>query len=329
MQDGEVAFVIVSWNARERIDQAVGSAARQAAGAACVLVVDNASEDGTADHLRTAFPAVRVIDAGANLGFPAGANLGIAAALADPACRYVALLNDDAWVGDDWLEVLLTFADAHPDGATFQGLTVDARDPEVVDSMGLYIGHAGRAIQLGYRCRGLHPRSGRVFGVNAAAALIRRAFLEAQPFGDEYLDSDLVMYLEDVDLAARAVVMGWHSYFVEGAVAYHLGSGEDREDRPLSLRLNARNDLLVLVKNLPWTVVARSLPGLAIAELARYRRYLREGEPGKVATILRGRVEGLLALPRFLRKRRMLAPHRRLGSAAVWEAMAGSGPEPG
>lgn len=330
MQDHEVAFVVVSWNSGDRLATCLGSIARQTAGRSAVIVVDNASDDGSPALVRSMYPEALLIEAGRNLLFAAASNLGIAAALGDPACRYVALLNDDAWVADDWLERLLSFAGAHPEGASFQGLTLDARDHEVIDSYGLYIGQAGRAIQMGYRSRGPSPGSGEVFGVNAAAALYRRDFLTAQPFGGQYLDEDLRMYLEDADVAARAVVMGWRNYFVEGAVAYHLGSGGGREDRPLSLRMTSRNDVLVLVKNLPWSVVVRTLPGMLHGELARYRGLVRSGDYRKVGTILHGRLQGLGSLPGFLRKRSVLRPHRSVSTERLWRLMAGSTPgEPG
>jgi GT2 family glycosyltransferase len=323
MQDTSVGFVVVSYNAADLLERCLESLYRQSAGPSCIVVVDNGSVDATAERLRRDHPTVRLIELGRNEGFAAACNVGIRALFADPACRYVGLVNQDAWLADDWVERLLRFAEGHPRGAGFQGLTVDGRDHDVVDSFGLYVGRAGRAIQLGYRSRNPPSEAGEVFGVNAAAALYRRAFLCAQPFGGEYLDADLFMYLEDVDLAARAVVMGWHNYFVKGAVAYHLGSGEDRENRPLSLRMTSRNDVLVLVKNLPWPVVLRSLPGMARSELARLRLLVNAGEFAKFAAVLRGRLESLLLLPRFVGKRRLLRAHRSVARAHLQQLMQG------
>lgn len=324
MSGGEVAFVVVSWNSRERVGGAVGSAARQGAR---VIVVDNGSQDGTPEHVGATYPDAMLIDARANLGFPAAANLGIAEALADPACRFVGLLNDDAWLGDGWLAAILAFAAGHPEGAGFQGLTLDGTDPSVVDSVGLTIGHAGRAIQLGYRQRGPRPGTGEVFGVNAAAALYRRAFLEAQPFG-EVLDAGLQMYLEDVDLAARAELLGWRNFFVEGAVAYHLGSGGGRDRRPRTVRLNSRNEILVLVKNLPWGLVARTVPGMVHAELARDRDYVRARDRRALVAALQGRLAALAALPAYLRKRAVLKPYRVTPPQALWDRMGMDLPQP-
>lgn len=323
MQDTSVGFVVVSYNALDLLERCLESLYRQSPGPACIVVVDNGSEDGTPERLRRDHPTVRLIELGRNAGFAAACNVGIGALFADCACRYVGLVNQDAWLADNWLECLLGFAERHPRGAGFQGLTVDGRDHDVVDSFGLYMGTAGRAIQLGYRSRNPPPGTGEVFGVNAAAALYSGAFLCAQPFGEEYLDADLFMYLEDVDLAARAVVMGWHNYFVKGAVAYHLGSGGDRENRAFSLRMTSRNDVLVLVKNLPWPVVLRSLPGMGRSELARLRSFVKAGEFAKVAALVRGRLESLLLLPRFVGKRRLLRPHRSVARPHLRQLMQG------
>lgn len=323
MQDQRVYFVIVTYNGCHLLDACLASVYRQTAGPASIVLVDNGSEDGTEEHVRRNHPEVTLIRVQENIGFVAACNLGIKTALTKPACRYVGLMNDDAWLADDWLATVLAFAEDNPDGASFQGLTLDGRDHEVVDSFGLCIGHGGRAMQLGYRSRIPSPGTGEVFGVNGAAALYSSAFLSTQPFGDDYLDPDLFMYLEDVDLAARAVVMGWRNYFVAEACAFHLGSGGDRENRLPSLRMTSRNDLPVLVKNLPWPVVLRTLPGLVHSELARHFGFIRAREYARSAAMLRGRLAGLAQLPRFMRKRRVLRPYRSISNARLWRLMAG------
>ena len=100
MLDHTVAVVIVCWNSRDLLDTCLGSIDRQTAGKSLVIVVDNGSEDGTQDHIRASYPTVQLIEAGRNLLFAAACNVGIRAALADPACRYVAFLNDDAHRGE-------------------------------------------------------------------------------------------------------------------------------------------------------------------------------------------------------------------------------------
>jgi GT2 family glycosyltransferase len=316
MPNTSVGFVIVSYNASDLLARCLESLYRQTAGPVEVVVVDNGSDDGTQQRLRCDHRAARLIELGRNAGFAAACNVGITSLFANPACRYVGLINQDAWLAEDWLEKVLSFAEQRPKGAGFQGLTLDDGDHNVVDSYGLCIGPAGGAIQLGYRSRDFPLESGEVFGVNGAAALFSSAFLRSQPFGDEYLDSDLFMYLEDVDLSARAVMTGWENYFVSGAVAYHLGSGGGRENRLLTLRLTSRNAVLVLVKNLPWRVVLATIPGMARAEVARQLAFLKARQYRKVGTMISG--------PSFLRKRRVLQPYRIVAKDRLRCLMQGS-----
>lgn len=318
-----VTAVVVTYNRLDVLDQCLESVFRQTAGAIPVVLVDNGSTVDSTAQVRAAHPEVQLIRIEKNIGFIRACNLGIKAALRETACEYVVLLNDDAWIAEDWVATILAFAERRPKGACFQGLTLDGHHTETVDSFGLFINHAGQAGQMGYRQNQPAPASGEVFGVNGAAALYRRSFLETQPFGDEYLDSDLFMYLEDVDLAARAVVMGWRNYFVREALAYHLGSGGGREFRPLPLRMCARNGPLVMVKNLPWRVIAKMSVPFARAEVSRTWSLVRAGEYAKAAAVARGHWQTLPRLPTFLRKRRVLAARWDVDSERLWELMAG------
>ena len=318
-----VTVVVVTYNRPDLLKQCLESVHKQTSGPVPVIVVDNGSTANSRYDIEAEHPGVRLISIPENIGFISACNVGIKSALRETRCRYVALLNDDAWLEDDWIAIVLDFAEYHPQGASFQGLTLDGHDDQVIDSFGLYLDHAGQSGQMGYRQRQPAPASGEIFGVNGAAALYRRSFLEAQPFGDEYLDPDLFMYLEDVDIAARAVVMGWHNYFVREARAYHLGSGGGREFRPLPLRMCSRNGPLVLVKNMPWKLLIRMVVPMARAELSRARTLMRAHEYAKVAVMARGLLESLPRLPGFLRKRRVLGARRDVDTEWLWELMAG------
>jgi GT2 family glycosyltransferase len=172
------------------------------------------------------------------------------------------------------------------------------------------------ALQIDYsRPRAARYDSGPVFGVNAAAALLSRRFLEAQPFAD-YFDEDLFMYLEDLDLGARAAVMGWKCYFVADAIAYHMGSASKR--RHAATRLLHRNSGLVLLKNFPWPVLARMLGRAVANETRTLARYLVRDGPVPVAAALVGRLESLRYIARFLGKRRRLRKHWAVSPDDLW-----------
>src|SRR5512135_589839 len=99
MQLPLASIVIVNWNGRPYLDACLESVLRQEDGSFEVLLVDNGSSDGSADYVRRRFPGVNVIEAGANLGFAGGNNLGVRHAGGD----LVVLLNNDTIVQPGWL----------------------------------------------------------------------------------------------------------------------------------------------------------------------------------------------------------------------------------
>ena len=106
-----VAVVVVNLNGAAVLDRCLDALARQTVRPARMIVVDNASTDGSADGLEARHPGVEVVRLDENVGFAAGNNLAVK--LADD-CEWVALLNPDAFAEPKWLERLLAVAHAHP-----------------------------------------------------------------------------------------------------------------------------------------------------------------------------------------------------------------------
>src|ERR671915_653580 len=98
-----VGVVIVNYNAAGFLDRALEALARQSRAPDRVIVVDNASSDGSAEGLERALPAVEVVRLDENVGFAAANNVGVRST----DCEWVALLNPDAFPEPDWLERLL------------------------------------------------------------------------------------------------------------------------------------------------------------------------------------------------------------------------------
>ncbi len=200
-----------------------------------IVVVDNASTDGSADAVRQHCPGVRVLEAGANLGFAPANNLGIRATTGES----ILLLNPDTIVRPGALDALLTALDEHPEAA--------AAGPRLVDAAGRAELSFGRmlaplnevrqktivALQaLGFRpaCRAVErmtrqPR--RPDWVSGACLLVRRADAEAVGL----LDERYFMYAEDVDFCAALRASGRAILFVPDAEIVHL-RGRSRAQAP-------------------------------------------------------------------------------------------------
>ena len=182
-----------------------------------VIVCDNGSSDGTAKHLRTAFPEVQVVELGMNLGFAAACNRGVRAGKGD----FVVLLNNDVECSAEFLNRLVApLRDDECLGSVAALLLKPGEDR--IESFGLAVDPT----LAGYpRLRGLpagqaqatHPV---LVGPSGAAGAYRREAWEA--VGG--LDEGVFSYGEDVDLALRLRAAGWSTAGAADAVSVHLGS---------------------------------------------------------------------------------------------------------
>jgi len=227
-----VAVVVVTWNSRDEIGACLGSLARLTVPSE-VVVVDNASADGTAALVQATFPAVRVLEPGSNLGFGAASNRGWRATAA-PA---VLFLNPDTEVDQGAVESLLAVFDRRPEVGIVGPATRDGNGtPQVSFGPDLTPWSEWRQRRL---VRGVEAREEaaiaalRAIGsrehepdwVSGSCLLVRRALLERLGGFDERF----FLYEEDVDLCTRARQAGARVLFTpEARVVHHRGRSMGR-----------------------------------------------------------------------------------------------------
>ena len=128
-----VGIIVVNFNGGGLVLEAVGSALAQSLPPRRVVVIDNASSDGSAEAIVEMYPGVELVRLGRNAGFAAANNVGIE--MLDD-CEFVALLNPDAFADSSWLESLVTAARAQGDFASFASRIERAKQPGILDSAG-------------------------------------------------------------------------------------------------------------------------------------------------------------------------------------------------
>lgn len=288
------SIIIVNWNGRDHLVRCLDALERQTAHDFEVIVVDNASSDGSVEAIRSRFPAVRVIRNERNLGFAAGNNVGIRASTAP----YVVTLNNDTVPSPEWLASLIEVAYSDRSVGMVASRMVFAARPDVINSAGIALDMAGIAWdRLGGMPMPAGDRQCEVFGPCAGAALYRRTMLDEIGLFDE----DFFAYLEDVDLAWRARLAGWRCLYAPGAVVTHVHSATGVEGSPFKSFHLGRNKLWCIAKNYPSPQLFLWLPVIAGFDLAAvvYGVVAR----GDLAA-LRGRLAGLRGLRAQFRKRR-------------------------
>jgi N-acetylglucosaminyl-diphospho-decaprenol L-rhamnosyltransferase len=251
----ELSVVIVSYNSRADLERSLPTVV---GGGREVIVVDNASVDGTRDVVREHFQEVRLIELPENVGYGAACNEGIGVSRAP----LILLLNPDAWPVENGIDHLVACASRQP--------TLGAVGPQLHDShrrpQPTLIGLPSRwwtgrpaitSAPSSIGVRTMRPHFGKRFLVGAALLLRREAVEQVGLF-----DATFFMFYEEVDLCLRLQQAGWEVGICPEAKFVHIGGASTRNDWPRMYREQLRGHLRFLAKH----------HGMATAE--RARRYL-------------------------------------------------------
>ena len=304
----DISVVIVTWNGRAFLDACLTAVSLQEGVDAETILVDNASTDGTVEHVRRRYPWVRLVTLPENRGFAGGNNAGVR----ESRGRLVALLNNDTVPNPDWLRTLRDGLDERAGFALATSRIVYMHDPGLIDSAGDGLLRWGGAFERLHGAPAAAAREpGEVFGVCGAACLMPAAVFRALGGFDE----DFFASHEDVDLSYRARLQGYRCRYVAGAVVRHHGSGTLGHASRFSVFHGQRNLEWVYVKNTPATLLARTLAGHFIYNAAAAVHFARGGLLG---TFLHAKVAALAGLPRMLRKRAAIQRNRRVDAADIW-----------
>ncbi len=258
-----LAIIIVTYNSSTEIGACLDSLVGHTAPfPTTIVVVDNASADGTAQLVRDRWPSVQVIESPANVGFSRANNLGIRATSGD----YVLLMNPDTVAPPGAIQTLVRGLAGHPDAAIAGArLLSDRGFPELSwgDPIGpwnelkrkvfstLYYRKVRRIVR---KVDKLSRQAREVAWVSGACMVIRRPDLEAVGL----LDERYFMYTEDVDLCVAMARRGRTVLYVAGAeVLHHRGKSAARN--PETERLYRKSQLAYYEKHLPrWAGVLRA-----------------------------------------------------------------------
>jgi GT2 family glycosyltransferase len=279
-----LTVVIVSYNTRDLLLKCVGSVIESASNLAHeIIVVDNASSDGSCEALGELHPSVACVQNKINRGFSAACNQ----ALAMSRAPFVLLLNSDARINSDALSALLDCLKQNPRCAAAGCRLIDESGAETITArnflsplnqaaeiLGLHKWFGSRALRRSARI-GLVGKAEAcpVDWIEGSCLLIRRAAIEE--VGD--FDEQFFMYSEDEDLCYRLRARGWSICFTRAGLAFHAGGGSAPRNRPDVLRNFYLGQMLFLQKHRGKASVALFVTAMKAALLIK--RLLRAGAP--------------------------------------------------
>jgi GT2 family glycosyltransferase len=257
--------IVLSWNGREDTLRCLESLTRVEHADLGIICVDNGSTDGSQQAIGERFPQVVQIEAGANLGYAGGNNLGLRHAL-ESGARWMVLVNNDATVAPDVIEGFERVARERPRAGILAGKVYFAERPHTIWFAGQRVsellGYSGRPRGYGRPdgpryCR--VARTGRAVG---ALMAISRQAIESVGL----LDEELFVYVEDVDWALRTRGAGMEVVFAPEARAWHRVSASSGGEAASThtLYYGVRNTVTVLERRRPLNPVGTILRRLSI-----------------------------------------------------------------
>jgi GT2 family glycosyltransferase len=272
MSNCSVSVVIVNWNHMPFLKTCLDSIFIQVYKPFEIIVIDNASTDGSPEWIRTNYPEILLKCFDKNRGFSAAFNEGIRASDAP----FLLSINPDVEMQSNCLAQMVRVMLEKPKVGIVSPKLVRFGDNQLLDSTGLFINRRRCPYDRGQGeiDRGQYDQDVQVFGACGALALYRREMLEDLAFNNEYLDEDFFAYYEDADLAWRAQLCGWHAVYEPHAVGSHVrGWGDSlrkqRKKDTLGPRLAFRNRYMMSLKNDRLSNFIADLPCMLATELPR------------------------------------------------------------
>jgi len=303
--------IVLNWNGRQWLEPCLSALRAQTFRDFEVIVVDNASTDGSAEFVRQRFSDYKVLQLTANLGFAAGNNAGAKGASA----KYLAFLNNDTEPEPGWLAALVDAAERDSSVGVVSSHIVFMNPSGIVDSAGDGYLRCGGGFKHGHG----QPVSGKrgveeVFSACGAGFLIHRPLFELIGGFDE----EFFMVYEDVDLSYRARLAGARVVCSFDAVVRHAGSASLGRASSAAVYYGQRNLEWAWIKNSPRRLLWRSLLSHVLYDLAGLIAYTRAGQPG---AWLRGKGAALAGLGSILRKRRKIQSVTTVDPESLWKLM--------
>lgn len=267
----KVTIIIPNYNGKHFMEPCLASLKKQTFRDFKILVVDNASSDGSVAYMKTEYPDIEVIALDQNYGFSTAVNVGIQ----HSTTPYVILLNNDTTVDSHYVEEMVKAMEKSPRIFSVSSKMIQMYHPELIDSAGDLYTLMGWGV-----CRGTgrpisnYTEADEIFTACAGAAIYRRSVFDQ--IG--YFDENHFAYLEDIDVGYRAKIYGYKNMYCPTALVYHVGSGTSGSKyNSFKVKLSARNSVYLNYKNMPLLQLILNFLPLFLGYVVKYLFFLKKG----------------------------------------------------
>lgn len=299
---------ILNYNTKHYLETFLPSISYSSSKAFDTLVIDNGSIDESVDFVGKWFPEVSVIPLSSNYGFAKAYNIG----LQDIETEYLAIVNSDVHVDENWLDPLIAFLQRNKDYAAVMPKVLSFENEKEFEYAG---GSGGYQDILGYPyCRGRvfntveedegqydNPES--IAWASGAALVIRRDLF--QNLGG--FDQDYFAHHEEIDLCWRLRNCGYKIGVEPTSKIFHLGGGTLDYGNQKKIYLNFRNSLYTLFKNESFINLLWKLPFRLVLDGVAGIKFLLSGQISSCLSIIKAHLKFYVSLPSLIGKRLTIA----------------------
>ena len=260
----KVTVVIPNYNGKEYIEVCLNSIKKQTFKDYKVLIIDNASKDGSCEIIRDNYKEFELVVNNRNEGFCRAVNQGIE--MSDT--EYVLLLNNDTELHEQFLENMVKEIEKSDKIFSVSSKMINYYDRSVMDDAGDGYTVLGWQYQRGIsQSVDNYTKSADVFSSCAGAALYRKSVFEKIGLFDEMYFA----YMEDIDIGYRARIYGYRNVYCPGAKVYHIGSATTGSKyNEFKVKMAARNNLYVIYKNMPVVQFIINFPFIVTGIAVKY-----------------------------------------------------------
>jgi GT2 family glycosyltransferase len=320
-----VAIVILNWNGKGFLEKFLPSVLATTYSNKKVIVADNASTDDSLQFLSAHYPQVGIIKNSVNEGFAKGYNTALKQVEGD----YFVLLNSDVEVTPGWVEPVIALMESDKTIAACQPKLLSYHHKNQfeyagasggwIDRFGYPFGR-GRIFDICEEDKGQYDNAVPCFWASGAALFVRPEVYEQLGGFDEYFFA----HQEEIDLCWRIQQAGYKVYVQPQSEVYHVGGGTLPKGNSKKVYLNFRNNLIMMVKNLPFGSLCWQLPFRIGLDAVAAWKGLLNGDTGYFAAIAKSHFGVLKWLfskkdPKTMPRIKTSIKTGKYGGSVIWQ----------
>ena len=271
--NARVSVVIPNYNGHDYLSDCVDSLMKQSVRRFEIIIVDDASSDGSMQEIMEQYPAegawpeIKYIRHFQNRGFCASVNDGIAAA----SSEYVILLNNDTVADGEMVKSLWNAIRREDDIFSVSSRMISLKDKD--DCGDLYCSLGWAFAPAKDKSISKYKKRAEVFAACGGAAIYRKSMLDELGGFDEAHFA----YLEDMDIGYRAKLKGYRNMYEPGAIVWHAGSASSgSRHNKFKVKISARNNIYLISKNMPGWQILFNLPMLTLGMLVKQAYFIKK-----------------------------------------------------